>query len=56
MSFTPRDYVATYGPRKGDRVRLGDTGLVVEVEADASKPGEEFIVGFGKTARDGQSM
>ena len=53
MSFTPSDYVATYGPRKGDRVRLGDTGLVVEVESDASKPGEEFIVGFGKTARDG---
>ena len=53
MSFTPSDYVATYGPRKGDRVRLGDTGLVVEVESDASKPGEEFVVGFGKTARDG---
>ena len=53
MNFTPSDYVATYGPRKGDRVRLGDTGLVVEVESDASKPGEEFVVGFGKTARDG---
>ncbi|MEU5266236.1 urease subunit alpha [Amycolatopsis sp. NPDC021455] len=53
MSFTPSDYVASYGPRKGDRVRLGDTGLVVEVEADASKAGEEFVVGFGKTARDG---
>lgn len=53
MSFTPSDYVSTYGPRKGDRVRLGDTGLVVEVESDASKPGEEFVVGFGKTARDG---
>jgi urease subunit alpha len=53
MSFTPHDYAATYGPRKGDRVRLGDTGLVVEVESDASKPGEEFLVGFGKTARDG---
>ncbi|HTI21587.1 MAG TPA: urease subunit alpha [Kutzneria sp.] len=53
MTFTPHDYAATYGPRKGDRVRLGDTGLVVEVESDASKPGEEFVVGFGKTARDG---
>jgi len=53
VNFTPSDYVATYGPRKGDRVRLGDTGLVVEVESDASKPGEEFVVGFGKTARDG---
>ncbi|MBE8519555.1 urease subunit alpha [Amycolatopsis sp. H6(2020)] len=53
MSFTASDYVAAYGPRKGDRVRLGDTGLVVEVESDAGKPGDEFIVGFGKTARDG---
>ncbi|MGW3961486.1 urease subunit alpha [Amycolatopsis sp. NPDC005003] len=53
MSFTPSDYVAAYGPRKGDRVRLGDTGLVVEVESDAGKPGDEFVVGFGKTARDG---
>jgi urease subunit alpha len=53
MSFTPGDYAAAYGPRKGDRVRLGDTGLVVEVESDSSAPGEEFVVGFGKTARDG---
>ncbi|GAA4224969.1 urease subunit alpha [Streptosporangium album] len=42
-----------YGPRKGDRVRLGDSGLVVEVEHDSQKPGEEFLAGFGKTARDG---
>ena len=53
MSFSASDYAAAYGPRKGDRVRLGDTGLVVEVESDASKPGDEFVVGFGKTARDG---
>jgi urease subunit alpha len=53
MSFDAHDYAAAYGPREGDRVRLGDTGLVVEVESDASLPGEEFVVGFGKTARDG---
>lgn len=47
------DFLVCYGPRKGDRARLGDTGLVVEVESDAGKPGEEFVVGFGKTARDG---
>ncbi len=34
-------------------MRLGDTGLVVEVESDSSRPGDEFVVGFGKTARDG---
>jgi urease subunit alpha len=51
--YGAHDYIATYGPRTGDRVRLGDTGLVIEVEDDSSKPGEEFLVGFGKTARDG---
>ena len=47
------DYIAAYGPRRGDRIRLGDTGLVVEVESDSSYPGDEFLAGFGKTARDG---
>jgi urease subunit alpha len=47
------DYIAVHGPRVGDRVRLGDTDLVVEVEHDAQAPGDEFLAGFGKTARDG---
>ncbi|OUC91849.1 urease subunit alpha [Streptosporangium minutum] len=45
--------MSVYGPREGDRVRLGDSGLVVEVEHDSQKAGEEFLAGFGKTARDG---
>lgn len=45
--------MSLYGYREGDRVRLGDTGLVVQVEHDSQKPGEEFLAGFGKTARDG---
>ncbi|MER5421444.1 urease subunit alpha [Streptosporangium roseum] len=45
--------MSVYGPRKGDRVRLGDSSLVVEVEHDSQKAGEEFLAGFGKTARDG---
>jgi urease subunit alpha len=53
VTFGAVDAIAAYGPRRGDRVRLGDTGLVVEVEADASQPGDEFLAGFGKTARDG---
>ncbi|GAA2103039.1 urease subunit alpha [Streptomyces albiaxialis] len=56
MTLDPHRYAAAYGPRAGDRVRLGDTGLVVEVEHDASRPGEEFLVGFGKTARDGMHL
>jgi urease subunit alpha len=50
------DYIDSYGPRRGDRVRLGDSGLVVEVEDDSSLPGDEFIAGFGKTARDGMHL
>ncbi|MDH6120868.1 urease subunit alpha [Kitasatospora sp. GAS204A] len=55
MSTTiePHEYAAVHGPRAGDRVRLGDSGLVVRVESDSQLPGEEFLVGFGKTARDG---
>jgi urease subunit alpha len=49
----PDDYAAIHGPTVGDRVRLGDTGLVIEVEYDAQDRGNEFLAGFGKTARDG---
>src|SRR6185437_13442546 len=52
-SLEPRDYVSVHGARKGDRIRLGDTSLVIEVEDDAQEPGSEFLAGFGKTARDG---
>ncbi|MFD7179630.1 urease subunit alpha [Streptomyces sp. NPDC059904] len=48
-----QEYAAVHGPRTGDRVRLGDTGLVVRVESDSQAPGDEFLAGFGKTARDG---
>jgi hypothetical protein len=51
--ITPAAYAAIHGPTVGDRVRLGDTRLVVEIEYDAQQPGNEFLVGFGKTARDG---
>ncbi|MEV6007910.1 urease subunit alpha [Streptomyces sp. NPDC051976] len=51
--MTPRDYIAVHGPRAGDRVRLGDTGLIVRVESDSQAYGDEFLAGFGKTARDG---
>ncbi|GAA2814846.1 urease subunit alpha [Kitasatospora paracochleata] len=55
MSSTvePHEYAAVHGPRAGDRIRLGDSGLVVRVESDSQEPGNEFLVGFGKTARDG---
>ncbi|WP_164414481.1 urease subunit alpha [Streptomyces salinarius] len=51
--LTPYEYAATHGPRAGDRLRLGDSGLVIRVESDAQRHGDEFLAGFGKTARDG---
>ncbi len=49
-------YADTHGPTAGDRVRLGDTGLIIEIEHDSQRPGDEFLTGFGKTARDGMHL
>ncbi|MFI0242441.1 urease subunit alpha [Streptomyces sp. NPDC016845] len=51
--LTPYEYASTHGPRAGDRLRLGDSGLTIEVESDSQAYGDEFLAGFGKTARDG---
>jgi urease subunit alpha len=55
-AFVPdrRTYAALYGPTAGDRIRLGDTDLLLEVEADDTEPGSEPLVGFAKTVRAGQ--
>ncbi|GBQ28340.1 urease subunit alpha [Gluconacetobacter azotocaptans] len=50
------DYAMTYGPTTGDRVRLADTALLVEVERDFTIPGEEVKFGGGKTIRDGMGQ
>jgi urease subunit alpha len=50
---TRRDYAGLYGPTTGDRVRLGDTGLEVEVVSDDASYGDEILGGCGKTMRDG---
>ena len=47
-----QDYVAHYGPTTGDRIRLADTELIIEVEADLTTYGEEAKFGGGKTIRD----
>ncbi|MGW1894249.1 urease subunit alpha [Streptomyces sp. NPDC002004] len=49
----PYEYASVHGPRAGDRIRLGDSGLTIRVESDAQRYGDEFLAGFGKTARDG---
>jgi urease subunit alpha len=53
VGLSRRDYASLYGPTTGDRIRLGDTDVFVEVEADDNEPGHEPLVGFGKTVRDG---
>jgi urease subunit alpha len=45
-----------FGPTTGDRVRLADTALVVEVERDLTVAGEEAVFGGGKTVRDGMAQ
>ena len=51
-----RHYADLYGPTRGDRVRLGDTGLVAEVEDDATVYGDECKFGGGKVLRDGMGQ
>ena len=61
MASIPRSaYADMFGPTVGDRVRLADTGLIVEVEKDltlgAGGYGEEVKFGGGKTIRDGMAQ
>ncbi len=49
-------YAEMYGPTKGDRVRLGDTELILEVEADHTIYGDEVKFGGGKVIRDGMGQ
>ncbi|MCE2474152.1 MAG: urease subunit alpha [Alphaproteobacteria bacterium] len=49
-------YAAMYGPTVGDRVRLADTELFIEVEADRTVYGEEVKFGGGKVIRDGMGQ
>ncbi|KAB8187116.1 urease subunit alpha [Microbispora catharanthi] len=54
MTTIPREtYARIYGPTTGDRVRLGDTCLWIEVEHDDTPYGDELLGGCGKTLRDG---
>jgi urease subunit alpha len=51
-----RAYAQMYGPTTGDRVRLGDTELWIEVERDDTVYGEEVKFGGGKVIRDGMGQ
>jgi len=49
-------YAGMYGPTVGDRLRLADTALIVEVERDLTTYGEEVKFGGGKVIRDGMGQ
>src|SRR5471030_2012212 len=51
-----RAYAEMFGPTTGDRVRLADTDLLIEVERDFTTYGEEVTFGAGKVIRDGMGQ
>lgn len=51
-----KQYVDLYGPTKGDKIRLADTDLIIEIEKDFQNYGDEIVFGGGKSARDGMGQ
>ena len=56
MKISRKQYADLFGPTVGDRVRLADTELVVEVEKDFTSYGDEAVFGGGKVLRDGMGQ
>ena len=56
MRISRQAYAEMYGPTVGDRVRLADTALLIEVERDFTVYGEEVKFGGGKVIRDGMGQ
>ena len=56
LSIPRRTYADLYGPTTGDRVRLADTELIIEVEKDFTVYGDEITFGGGKVIRDGMGQ
>jgi len=56
LNISRRVYADLYGPTTGDRIRLGDTELIIEVEKDYTHYGDEITFGGGKVIRDGMGQ
>lgn len=56
MKIPRRTYADLYGPTKGDRIRLADTDLLIEIEKDFTHYGDEITFGGGKVIRDGMGQ
>ncbi|MXX20676.1 MAG: urease subunit alpha [Cenarchaeum sp. SB0661_bin_35] len=55
-SIPRRRYASLYGPTAGDRIRLADTNLIMEIERDLIRYGDEAVFGGGKSIRDGMGQ
>src|SRR5579859_7718482 len=56
LTVPRRTYVDLYGPTTGDRIRLADSELVIEIEKDFTVYGDEITFGGGKVIRDGMGQ
>src|SRR5450432_1162298 len=56
LKIPRRQYAELYGPTTGDRIRLADTELFIEIEKDFTTPGDEAKFGGGKVLRDGMGQ
>jgi len=56
LNITRRTYADLFGPTVGDRIRLADTELIIEVESDCTVYGDEITFGGGKVIRDGMGQ
>ena len=55
-AISRQEYVGLFGPTVGDKIRLADTDLYIEIEKDLRVPGDEAIYGGGKSLRDGMGV
>jgi urease subunit alpha len=55
-NISRQEYNNLFGPTVGDKIRLGDTDLYVEIERDLRTYGDEVVYGGGKTLRDGMGL
>lgn len=53
LQVNRKNYTNIFGPTTGDKVRLGDTDIIIEIEKDYASYGDEAKFGGGKTVRDG---
>ena len=56
LNISRKNYADLFGPTTGDRVRLADTDLIIEIEKDLIKYGDESVFGGGKSIRDGMGQ